>query len=929
VTDLFISYSRTDNQNLFVTRLVEALKNQGKDVWVDWEDIPHAVDFVEEFLTAIDEADTIVAILSPDYLVRPNCQKELNHAIQKNKRIIPIIYKEIDFEMLHEKVRNLNAIFFRENDSFDDALSRLIYTINTDIEYVRAHTRLLIRASEWERKGLNTSFVLRGVDLRAAEEWQASIATKEPKPTDLQTQYILASRQAATARQRATLGGVSVALVVTIVLAIAALLFAQQSEERRVLADSNAATAIHNEGVSRSIALAAQAQLELQGTSPEKAVNLGLAALQDYPYTPQAEQVLTQAMFLNRLRLYVDGYFDCSCNQLKNSIAWSPDGKNLVTAGSMDTIDNGETPAFDGLRWGGNTAQIWKLPERQPGIQLSGHRLSINSVDWSYDGERIVTASEDTTVRTWNAHTGEQLLVFRPSKAASIALWLPNSSQIVTVSDYIEIWNGLTGDVLASYPTPERFQGMALSPDGQKIVLLTVNTIEIRDIVSWATPLIIDVSNTTTGISWSPDGRFVATGGNEVRVWNAETGKPIWNGVEGEPTITISEGYDIRAAFSPDSLSLMTFGETDSVKIWDVRASQDLVTLCCYQPNSSVEASVDYATWSPDGLQIATMGSDGSLRVWNAVARGEIVSLNPGDVQFNANWSPKGKYLASSSTIWDMTTSEVLPNTDNFFGRPSWSPDETKFAVSVKTGGIDIWDIVNLRTLFHLPGSEVAWSPDGLYIITVENGLARVWNYSEGKEQISFSIDSNGLADLEWSPDSKYILTVTEDDTVVIWDAFTGAEKFTLIGHTSWIGAARWSPDGQLILTASDDGTAKVWDAKTGLEKLTLSGGQYLYAAAWSPNGTKIATAGAPGNLVVWDALTGSELFTTPVTNYFNSSVYGLDWSPDGKFLAAATEEGMIRVFRVWQTTNDLIAYAKECCVVRELTDEERRQFGL
>ena len=55
-------------------------------------------------------------------------------------------------------------------------------------------------------------------------------------------------------------------------------------------------------------------------------------------------------------------------------------------------------------------------------------------------------------------------------------------------------------------------------------------------------------------------------------------------------------------------------------------------------------------------------------------------------------------------------------------------------------------------------------------------------------------------------------------------------------------------------------------------------------------------------------------------------------WSPDGKYLLTPVGDMVERlsgVWRVWQTTEDLIAYAKECCVFRELTPEEREQFGL
>jgi hypothetical protein len=57
--------------------------------------------------------------------------------------------------------------------------------------------------------------------------------------------------------------------------------------------------------------------------------------------------------------------------------------------------------------------------------------------------------------------------------------------------------------------------------------------------------------------------------------------------------------------------------------------------------------------------------------------------------------------------------------------------------------------------------------------------------------------------------------------------------------------------------------------------------------------------------------------------------VYSVNWSPDGKYVAAGGYFNPPVVRRAWQSTEDLIAYAKECCVTRTLTPEECQQFGL
>jgi hypothetical protein len=64
------------------------------------------------------------------------------------------------------------------------------------------------------------------------------------------------------------------------------------------------------------------------------------------------------------------------------------------------------------------------------------------------------------------------------------------------------------------------------------------------------------------------------------------------------------------------------------------------------------------------------------------------------------------------------------------------------------------------------------------------------------------------------------------------------------------------------------------------------------------------------------------------VQSFTNPWIYSVDWSPDGKFIAADNSI-TLTIRRAWQSAEELIAYAKECCVWRELTPEERIQYGL
>ena len=230
--EVFISYSRKDTD--FVRRLDEALKSRGREAWVDWEDIRPTEEWMQAIYAAIDGADTFIFVLTPDSVTSAVCGREIAHAAAHNKRMVPIVARELNAGTAPEALAKLNYIFFRESDDFEKATDTLINALDTDLEWVRGHTRLLTRAIEWENKGKNKSFVLRGDDLRTAERWLAVASTnKEPKPTALQTEYIIASRKAATRRQQITLGAVTLGFVVAIVLAIVAFFARQEAVNQK------------------------------------------------------------------------------------------------------------------------------------------------------------------------------------------------------------------------------------------------------------------------------------------------------------------------------------------------------------------------------------------------------------------------------------------------------------------------------------------------------------------------------------------------------------------------------------------------------------------------------------------------------------------------------------------------------------------------
>jgi hypothetical protein len=94
MTDIFVSYSRQDKD--FVKKFHQALVGSGRNAWLDWKGIPLTADWWAKIQLAIESADNLIFILSPDSVASEVCQKELAHAEALNKRIVPVVYRDVN-----------------------------------------------------------------------------------------------------------------------------------------------------------------------------------------------------------------------------------------------------------------------------------------------------------------------------------------------------------------------------------------------------------------------------------------------------------------------------------------------------------------------------------------------------------------------------------------------------------------------------------------------------------------------------------------------------------------------------------------------------------------------------------------------------------------------------------------------------------------
>ena len=326
VADVFISYSRTDTE--FVQRLASSLHELGKSTWIDTSGIADAEVFPQAIRTAIEESDAFLFVITPASVASRFCEQEVTYARTLAKRIVPVLRDAVPDEEIPEEIRNRNWIPFTDSDDYDSSLARVVQALDTDLELRREHTRILVKALEWDHEGKERSFLLRGAELKAAEGWLARTGPGvDQASTEVQRDYVLASRRAATRRGR-VLVGVSVAIaVIALGLGVLALLSRNQ--------------AVSSSEGSRALALAAESQNDLS-TDPEVSVIVAQEAVSLKPI-PQALAALRQAMDASALRVALPSVAPQQCGfQSGPSIAYSPSGTRVA-----ETLCTGELVVMD------------------------------------------------------------------------------------------------------------------------------------------------------------------------------------------------------------------------------------------------------------------------------------------------------------------------------------------------------------------------------------------------------------------------------------------------------------------------------------------------------------------------------------------------------------------------------------------------------
>ncbi len=309
----------------------------------------------------------------------------------------------------------------------------------------------------------------------------------------------------------------------------------------------------------------------------------------------------------------------------------------------------------------------------------------------------------------------------------------------------------------------------------------------------------------------SMDGRYVLSGGmNSFILWDIIQGKKL-------QTFT-HEGfisYPIAVTFSPDGKYFASGGK--GAKLWNLGTRQETLTF-----DDSIAVSMAF---SPDGKYFLC-GGPGPLNFFAAptptmkifdVATGEVVKdfklREPGD---SVAYSPDGKYVLSGSyqgkmTLWNAASGNPLRTvpvvSDSFLRTPvvravSFSADGQYILSGGGDNSVRLWnakDLSQIKTFVGHTGINgiwsVAFSPDGKYALSGGfDSQVKIWDLASGSQwkDLVGHTTMNG-ATAKFFPNGKYVVSAGDASTR-IWDATTGEEIASMIAFE----------DGEWIITTSN-----------------------------------------------------------------------------------------------------------------------------
>ncbi|MBV7338848.1 pentapeptide repeat-containing protein [Chloroflexi bacterium TSY] len=419
-------------------------------------------------------------------------------------------------------------------------------------------------------------------------------------------------------------------------------------------------------------------------------------------------------------------------------VAFSPDGQLLASGGDDYTIC------------------LWDLARGELLTTLKGHTGIVESLAFrplrNGHQQMLASGSLDGSIRLWiccGADTFEQQRLSNKSASAVTSVdFSPNGDHLVSAHEdnNIHIWDVQTGtcqQVLRGHTS--KVPSVSFSLDGKSIASGGANaTIRIWDVASGqCRQTMTGHTNFIGGIAYSPDGSMLASASqdNTIRLWNPHSGQ-CRQTLRGYPNKIYS------ASFSPDGSMIASGGDDAVLRLWRVNDDADHEPI----PINLVGhvGTINCVAFSPDGSLLASGSADKTVRLWETetiLSTGRpryVLEGHPTSVQ-SVIFSPDSHFVVSVSSsigiyVWHVSTGQLCQRlTHDRVIHAVFSPTNLSLFSAGYDGDICIWDIETGQCLqqFQLEGGgirEIAMNKNGNRIAAAcLDGQIRILNADTGE----------------------------------------------------------------------------------------------------------------------------------------------------------------------------------------------------
>lgn len=858
MSDLFISYSRKDIS--FARRLFNGLEQAGTDIWIDWEDIPPGEDWLKKIFQAIEEADNFLFVISRKSMASKTCSRELEHARENNKRLIPVVLEDINPAELPQYLRALNWIFFRSEDDFNQSMQLLLKAINLDQEHAKAHTNYQMRALLWERSGKETGALLRGTDLQEAETWLAAAYEKEPPPSDIQQEYISASRSYQVWRQRRTFTIMGGAFVIMLLLSIFAFI------QRGVAREQSLAQATAQEIAVEESLLQATAAAEALDDRNARATSEGQSREQrDIAYS---QQLALQAENMNT-------------GQLDQRLLLA------AQAASFTDTDAAQSSLLNALT-------------QQPHLYcfLDGDaETRVESARFSTDGDLLALGYNQGTVHLFdpeNCSLIKQLQTGRESKVQEL-LFSRDGTRLAAVDfhGFLTIWELETNEPIAeNLDTRDLWNNLlAISPDGLSLaVQMDDRSLSIVNAQTGEIQVALEDSITTeTTAAFKPDGTTLAVldGGIELIFWDVDNGQRMDSGFTIQDAEEVDE-YSRHPWYYPDSIA---YSEDGSQIAFASADGTYLIT-----DERRYKTPTGYVVgFDREGTPLGFGDSIFQLVEWkletSSFTGGPVYSdVVTGNLQGFA-WNPQ-KHLYLQVNRWAEGSRAVLYD---FTHRYPISTMVTTEHIILSSVFADLNGELTLIT-----GGCRERAQEGCI-----QGVIQFWDPTTG-QQIGEPIETNSSrVDYLAVHPSQGLLISEEVDAQIYFRELPSGELLETpidIGNPAYVDQIGFNADGSLFAAITKAETTpfslSIWNTDTWkpvLERVSVEAEDYRIHTSifqFLPGNNGLITLQGSNLLYLWD-LTSDKPAQPDLLLEMEESISSFAFSPSGDRIAISTSDGM------------------------------------